>query len=1528
MDEFATLERDVPLVLLPVRLETKFDRNSGAADTLRVRIYPDEVHADRHDPRLSSPERAAALEYWRATWRGDSCAATDPNAAHTRRRMAWDDLCRKVGPNRAAWVTAATRPPRDDRPTAPVKDAEPLPRDPVLAEVPRREDPWARPPIATALPAFWRVLIYQGDRLVAEKEGGAIQPDLVLAPTPGTVKKRSDMADPTDLPLDDSVRWLVDYKRAEDAGMAVTIKLTDDPRFDPRRAAPLISRVLVIGIVQEGPAASAARIEKLLQTHQYGAGLGFVPQGAPSNNTEASDSAWSSERVSPFRDVRDESVTPAGTTNRTVVLHALGLSSGAFAHIEHGDLDEQLESRAMQVALWPATLGYWLDTLLSGEIPSADWPAGLTDRLRDHFLDFVRARGPLPVLRIGRQPYGLLPTTSLTLMADQAAGERRVIRELVRFLRVMAPFWAAGIEDVPHVGTGGASAVVPALGWNATSQAIRVRSVESILACRSAGAFFEASGSGSCADVETLSKAVAAALGATYIGGTLALAVSHEDSYRLGMPLVVPAIDDGEAALRSFLTTRFARFVLQPAEAPRSLLAILAHHAATLASADAAVRRNNPNRDLTIRDSVVGGVLDSSITAAIAGAARAPSRMEVLTSTVVRDGAQSVAMAEIIADETTRVHEALGNTAVDALSGLVRERIAELGAESTQELVEMNAAFDYLAGMPVDRLELALRELLDLCSHRLDAWVTSLASHRLAAFRATKPTGAHLGAYGWVEDLHPDSGVPAGAGYVHAPSVQQATTAALLKAGHSAHGAGTGERPFAIDLSGPRTRAAVSMLEAMSEGQPLAAVLGYRFERRLHDALEHNLVLEQYVEPLRRLAPLGPQSPLVLADEPTESIRANNVVDGLRLLELRDEEAVAGPDGGWAPVILSVRLRDNAEGVRAAHRQPLIDLLNTLSDDADAVADVLLAESVHQFCLGNNERSAAVLASLSGTAPPPWPLEVLRTPRPGRAVSHRVLAACHTDRTGAGWTKTARSKAEPRLNAWAAAQLGDPAHIRLRYAFVDAERVAAPDAVPARAWKEITISDLKLAPLDVVYLVDGDDPSQTSLARVLTHHVLANERSRRDAEHVALTAGRAASWRAEDIGLVELTEIASRVRRVLSAGRPAEPRDFRSAHEAEEADSPGIDVDELGDRAKTAAASFNGAVEQLAETLDGLEPGAIGIGTAKEQLTDAAGAEANERDNLSDALESAIAAASGAAAAVVKPLEKLWTMGHGVQPMSDWTPDEVYEHGTAILGAVQAKVAAIDEALKRGTVAGYLRACAAIFGESFRVVPLLNADARRRQTFGALDVSSPQDDDPVSTWLNRMATVRPALGPLADLELYARTLGHERTSFIVGQAPDRLPGERWVGVAAPPKERKAGTLGLLASVPDSIDWARQLAALVVDEWTEVIPSERQTTGVALHANAPGARPPQAILLAVHPDPSQPWSRDIAADVLISTLQLSKMRAVDLESIRWMGRFLPALYVPTSELGDVSYIPLTQIVREFSEAAVHSEWFQP
>src|SRR5512143_3230397 len=93
---------NVPLVLLPVRLETRFFTLPGNVTELRVRIYPDKIHVDTHQPELTTDERTWGTQYWQQDW----LAGNDTAA----RADAWRTLASRFGAARAAWIARALQP--------------------------------------------------------------------------------------------------------------------------------------------------------------------------------------------------------------------------------------------------------------------------------------------------------------------------------------------------------------------------------------------------------------------------------------------------------------------------------------------------------------------------------------------------------------------------------------------------------------------------------------------------------------------------------------------------------------------------------------------------------------------------------------------------------------------------------------------------------------------------------------------------------------------------------------------------------------------------------------------------------------------------------------------------------------------------------------------------------------------------------------------------------------------------------------------------------------------------------------------------------------------------------------------------------------------------------------------------------------------------------------------------------------------------------------------------------------------------
>src|SRR5262245_45070647 len=143
----ATLaQSDVPLLMLPVRLETRFFPLSDPANQeLRVRVYPDQVHVDSHEPGLSQDEFLWGQHFWQQIWRAGRDEAGE--------RLAWQQLCDRFDAQRGAWIARALSPTNaGDWPAAPVPADKPLSVEPKLAAASMQKDPtggtWQRAPLA------------------------------------------------------------------------------------------------------------------------------------------------------------------------------------------------------------------------------------------------------------------------------------------------------------------------------------------------------------------------------------------------------------------------------------------------------------------------------------------------------------------------------------------------------------------------------------------------------------------------------------------------------------------------------------------------------------------------------------------------------------------------------------------------------------------------------------------------------------------------------------------------------------------------------------------------------------------------------------------------------------------------------------------------------------------------------------------------------------------------------------------------------------------------------------------------------------------------------------------------------------------------------------------------------------------------------------------------------------------------------------------------------------------------------------
>ncbi len=154
------------------------------------------------------------------------------------------------------------------------------------------------------------------------------------------------------------------------------------------------------------------------------------------------------------------------------------------------------------------------------------------------------------------------------------------------------------------------------------------------------------------------------------------------------------------------------------------------------------------------------------------------------------------------------------------------------------------------------------------------------------------------------------------------------------------------------------------------------------------------------------------------------------------------------------------------------------------------------------------------------------------------------------------------------------------------------------------------------------------------------------------------------------------------------------------------------------------------------------------------------------------------------------------------------------------------------------------------------------------------------------------------------------------------QVPEELHDYLAQQPGAPYKDinRVAPKLALALHTPGGLaapDNNSALAGLVCDEWAEFIPDRFQTAAIAFHYDAPGARPPQSILLAVPPQQNQEnWEFDDVLDVLHEAWDLARLRAVRPRDLAGgLGLLLPGNYLPHDYTGDLPGVRALELARQ-------------
>lgn len=1461
---------EVPLVLLPVRIETKL----RGATTLQVRITPDEVHIDPLARTLTEAEIAAGRAYWTVLW-SDAASTT-----------AWPALVEVVGLSRAGWVAKAT---------APNHQGDHGPGGPAFGDPPAEVSAGT---VARCLPDQFVVRVFPAGSDPITRVGRPIARDLPISPV---ALSDDSVVDAGALKVPAGSEWTVDFAKAVEAGMGVEVEL---PAGTTRLEAVVVTGTRNSVSEQD----NAADLAELLISHRYSDGAGLLPYGTPTNNADRDRSPYRPEDAAGAPPLDP----PAPTADATAIAALLGIDPAAVQDIaDPGAAPSTLDATqaAANASLWYATWHRVLDDIDSANV-SAVTPATIESARRTH-RDSVRGAGRTSALRIGAQPYGILPVSDLAAWKPRAGELTAGLATLVQ--RVLTR-WTARSADLPHVGPGDTvtdAQMLELMGTSPLSTSVRVRP-----AVKGPQVGLLASATGADPAIATAELQLAKAMLAQYsidVAKVVLPPSLHQDSRLVSLPLV----SDRDAAVIADILADKSPKVDSVLQALLDLAWDAAKQATFRAAPSAFIPPLlqlldlGPELNALVRAAAAAGPMGDAIAAApAAGPQEFFAAADRARATVRFDGQPtdqlSLAAVEPIAEARTSLAQValdLGTTdearwvGQNAVSGLLDAFAARW---------EVHDAMIALGAAPLDERRIATASALDIASHRVDAWATGIALDRQGRLAANE--GTTIGAFGYVEDVRLGSRSREADGWLHAPSSTHAVAAGILASAHRSNiGAKAGEYPFAIDLSSRRGTELRRVLEGIKAGQSIGALLGYQIERGLTGSAA------RFQLSLRELAPLntdelGTELPV---GERTARVAAASVVDGAELLRRFPLESLTGPSsplgiklgtqpanayvppGGWDAIT-----QEEWDSVAAA--------LRSASETLDAVSDALLAESVLHYATGNAARASAAMDAVSSGGGVDPDLGILGVRQSGRTLTHAAFAVVPEKATG--WSKTRpRAIAEPRLEAWAARRLGDPADI------------VVTDAGGVRT----TLDTAGFAALDLVF---ADD------LRSLDRDLRAAIPGMGDAP---LAVDRDPGWPAPAQSIVAAATLAGSLRAIASGASPLAPEALVPSGAIPQ---HRVDTDELFSRCDALLGALEAALSVGAATITAIDPGSRAI-------------EEDQVVAVRDAVAPLAAFGIPLVPDTVIPTNAGWALG-------------AWQTGSARLAVARDALADVravrPEPLTTAQLIDRARSIVeGVLGDGFRVLPVLehigtDAAGGAVRNDLATAIAEPAFPQPsrsrIAGFVRDEATVRAGIARLAEAQLIGGAIGRGvdlRVLQLSGRGADGTPDagtDRWLAGPLPddrPWPATPATHAVVELVGDPADSSDRIAGIVFDSWPETLPFQpdprafdpgapdtalraaRATTGLAVHANQASARAPQVLLSAVSPDGAR-WTTDSLIATIRAAVALSKARLVTYENVPGDAAILPAIYVASPWLqawkglsfGDLAKVEWSQVAYPF------------
>lgn len=865
-----------------------------------------------------------------------------------------------------------------------------------------------------------------------------------------------------------------------------------------------------------------------------------------------------------------------------------------------------------------------------------------------------------------------------------------------------------------------------------------------------------------------------------------------------------------------------------------------------------------------------------------------------------------------------------------------------------QSLNDLKESFRKLTDISIQELNRMFSEHLDLCSYRLDAWQLGIANKRLHKQRTNYAQKAvYLGAYGWLENLRmgepreevkdiPDTLYNKGdgsvytdednEGFIHTPSLNHAITAAILRSGYiSNKEAGDQSNQMAVNLSSQRVRLGLKLLEGVRNGQEVGALLGYQFERALHEGYTNqDLELDSYIYILRKKFPLTAEVGEIANPIPDEDKIPNQVINGTNLLEtaksaLTEQELTS--DQTLYELLLAkknlVRTKiDLPNTITDTHLLPILLEIDKIANSFDALGDLILSESVYQVAQGNYVRSSAMFTAIAEGRVPPE-VQITSTPRTGHVLTQKAII--HLDPVSGNdisrysgmdenmldnniynvkpqyWKNvkyTIKAFAEPTLNKWLGEIIGDPEKIRCTISYNVDENTLND---------RVKLSDLNLQPIDIINILNENAEYEGNELNSRVAYFIRNKHSlAKDIELTLNFTERTNELVSGDEVLTpeiktfyEILPLINNLSKLIGKCRCTAADDYVIPGEdiIDEYDLQQLDVAELQLRYDDLKKCFEDLIQKIKDiyTNKGLDY----LNTI--ELKEASYTENNIADlknwlakasecGLPNVLpEGAIEtdndtgiALAIKAVGILIILEKRLLEASNIANFSDDT-------------AKVLKVEKLTEAMKKILSKSFTVVCQFKFRnlpKMAEVLTLAPEDSIMRNT----------GEFALDQWQNTIAKVRENMGVLDSVSLLTQNFDIEFPEAKPIQLPyetitnddDEKIKDYWLGAEFPENyEPESDKLSLIIYNTDILskgNASSNRVGLLIDEWIEIIPNKEETSGITFNYDQPDAEPPQSLLLAVTPEVKGKWQWDNLLYTLEDTLDLSKIRVIEPEHL--------------------------------------------